>query len=61
MAYYNTCPECGAHLDPGEKCTCREPARKRTEYFENHLKVAPGTGQIAFRFESDVAGNMENR
>lgn len=24
MSYYNTCPECGAHLDPGEECDCRE-------------------------------------
>lgn len=23
MAYYQTCPECGAHLDPGESCDCR--------------------------------------
>lgn len=23
MAYYKTCPHCGAHLDPGEKCDCR--------------------------------------
>ena len=22
--YYTTCPYCGAHLDPGEKCDCRE-------------------------------------
>lgn len=21
--YYKTCPYCGAHLDPGEKCTCQ--------------------------------------
>lgn len=21
---YNTCPECGANLDPGEKCDCEE-------------------------------------
>lgn len=20
MSYYKTCPICGAHLDPGEKC-----------------------------------------
>lgn len=20
--YYNTCPICGAHLDPGEHCDC---------------------------------------
>lgn len=24
MPYYKTCPECGAHLDPGEKCDCQE-------------------------------------
>lgn len=24
MAYYNICPRCGAHLDPGEKCDCKE-------------------------------------
>lgn len=22
MAYFNTCAHCGAHLDPGEHCTC---------------------------------------
>lgn len=24
MPYYNTCPYCGAHLDPGERCDCRD-------------------------------------
>lgn len=24
MAYFNTCPICGAHNDPGEKCSCRD-------------------------------------
>lgn len=22
--YYWTCPDCGAHLDPEEKCDCKE-------------------------------------
>ncbi len=27
MAYYRICPDCGAHLDPGESCEdCREAA-----------------------------------
>lgn len=24
MSYYRTCPHCGAHLDLGEKCDCRD-------------------------------------
>ena len=24
MAQYITCPDCGAHLDHGEKCDCKE-------------------------------------
>lgn len=22
--YYNICPKCGAHLDPGERCDCED-------------------------------------
>lgn len=24
MGYFHTCPCCGANLDPGERCDCRE-------------------------------------
>lgn len=27
MTYYRTCPKCGAHLDPGEKCDCEDAQR----------------------------------
>ena len=23
MSYYHTCPDCGANLDPGETCDCK--------------------------------------
>lgn len=26
MSYYTTCPDCGAHLDPGEVCECKKEA-----------------------------------
>lgn len=29
MAYFNECPRCGCHLDPGEKCDCEEEQRIR--------------------------------
>ena len=34
MSYYKTCPNCGAHLDPGEHCECQEnttPSAANTE------------------------------
>lgn len=27
MAYYNTCPNCGSNLDPGERCECEKIGR----------------------------------
>lgn len=26
--YFKECPDCGAHLDPGERCDCREAKRE---------------------------------
>ncbi len=28
MAYYWTCPHCGANLDPGERCDCLKGLKK---------------------------------
>ena len=29
MSYFKTCPECGANLDPEEKCDCqKKPVEK---------------------------------
>lgn len=30
MSYYHTCPDCGANLDPGERCSCKD--RKPAAY-----------------------------
>ena len=31
MAYYKTCPNCGAHLDPQERCDCAEKEESKKE------------------------------
>ena len=28
MSYFTTCPDCGANLDPGEKCDCQQAVKK---------------------------------
>lgn len=50
MAYFNICPDCGCHLDPGERCDCEEEAFKRQEFFRKNLIVEP-KGQLAFKFD----------
>lgn len=32
MSYYRTCPNCGAALDPGEKCECVQQERDRQAF-----------------------------
>ncbi len=29
--YFKTCPFCGAHLDPDEKCDCQDNKNKEKE------------------------------
>ena len=31
MPYYDTCPDCGANLDPGEKCDCKCDKKENTD------------------------------
>lgn len=31
---YWTCPDCGANLDPGEKCDCQNENNKPSETFK---------------------------
>lgn len=43
MAYYHKCDLCGANLDPGEKCTCIEDAKRE---------------QVAKRIQQQVKATM---
>lgn len=50
MAYYNTCIYCGANLDPGEKCNCKEKRNKSEHFFAKHTKVN-SDGQLLLVFK----------
>ena len=48
--YYRTCPNCGAALDPGERCDCHEPSTNRegatSEPARNQNKTAADATNI---------------
>lgn len=35
MPYYWTCPYCGANLDPGERCDCKNETKEETNHDRN--------------------------
>ena len=37
---YRTCPHCGAALDPGERCDCRDEANAKREECERQRRSA---------------------
>ncbi len=57
---YWTCPLCGANLDMNEKCDCEKEQLKKQEFFNRHLKIESGTGQLAFVFQ-DMEDSYEKK
>lgn len=50
MPYYNTCPDCGNNLDPGEICDCRY---EREEKRDTAAAAKGGVnGYVGHRFEA---------
>ncbi len=52
---YITCPECGANLDPGEKCDCKErsPHDNACEPQTSKLSISQNTGNVNRYFGGD--------
>lgn len=46
MAYYNVCPDCGAYLDPGEPCDCKDRVEEKPMRNVLHMEVERRTGQL---------------
>ena len=54
--YGYICPDCGCHLDTGEKCDCREERereREKVTKISKFLKVETN-GQMKIKFEEVV-------
>ena len=52
VAYYNVCPDCGAHLEPGEHCDCKERReellrlRQQTDKERGEYIIEENNGQL---------------
>ena len=44
MPYYRTCPWCGAALDPGEVCDCRD--EKKTAPDATNIESGKGESEV---------------
>lgn len=60
MPYYKICDRCGANLDPGEKCTCVEDAR-REAIAKDIEKKAQATMQLVLGKRGVNRGRNVNR
>lgn len=51
MAYYNTCPNCGCNLDPGEKCDCEIEKEIRVREVAKSIRIEGKSNQYRFNFD----------
>lgn len=50
---YHTCAICGANLDPGEPCDCREEKERERKKMQNRFRVGKN-GQMQMCFMQEV-------
>ena len=50
MPYYHTCSICGATLDPGEKCDCRDLEALREKVMATVLALPQDKQQLVLEF-----------
>ena len=55
MMFYKTCRFCGAHLDPGERCECRNEEINKKQRFMS-LFESGKDGQIQIKMEDENHG-----
>ena len=57
---FRKCDNCGANLDPGEKCDCNKETERLRKFFVENTRVGADS-QIEFDFKKEVIGNVCSR
>lgn len=61
MSYYRTCPHCGAHLDPGERCGCLAEFRELLgELTPENRERAYDMAKAVLRAQKETAAGAAN-
>ena len=59
--YFQVCPVCGAHLDPGERCDCQhETEHKECKTMKNYTSEYAKGFQDGKRFIIDILKYLQN-
>lgn len=55
IAYYRICPDCGANLDPGEVCDCKDRAEEpRKPVLRTEVEQRTGQLRMILRRENEA-------
>lgn len=57
---FRKCDNCGANLDPGEKCDCNKETERLRKFFTENTKVGADS-QMEFDFKKEAIGNVYSR
>ena len=53
MSFYNTCPHCGANLDPGERCDCEEIQIENERAIVKMIAIGKN-GQYVIQWQNEI-------
>lgn len=56
--YFRECPHCGCHLDPGERCDCKEELDMQVRLMHTEIFLEKETKQYRFKVKTQKQESM---
>ena len=56
---FRKCDNCGANLDPGEKCDCNKETERLRKFFVENTRVGADS-QMEFDFKKEIIAKQED-
>lgn len=58
--YYKICSNCGANLDPGERCDCEDERRKQTDRIMSMIRENRESHQFELVLNQEVRNGIKS-